>query len=158
MGSAFVHGTYPTLTAAQLGTAITLPTTGPTTTTCYMNPTPNLPLLDPVGNTDHRQPNRRPGPTRFRVLVDLSYGSTTQGWSTGPANVPTPFGVIPPVGPITVANALAAGTPQGFSAFMNDVSAEARAPSNLSLPSLTSIGSAGMGCRRCCCSPTRRPK
>jgi hypothetical protein len=44
----------------------------------------------------------------------LGYRSTTQGWSTGPANVPTPFGVIPPVSPITVAGALATGTQQGI--------------------------------------------
>jgi hypothetical protein len=145
-GSAFVHGSYPILTATQLGTAITLPTAGDTTTTYYMIPTPNLPLLDPVraipfiGNpiADLVQPD-------LRVLVDLGYGSTTQGWSTGPANVPTPFGVIPPVSPGAVVSALAAGTPQGFSAFMSDVSAEAQALSQPSPPSLTSMESGGMG-------------
>ena len=50
----------------------------------------------------------------LRVLVELGYGSTTQGWSTGLANVPTPFAVIPPVSPITVADALATGTQQGI--------------------------------------------
>jgi hypothetical protein len=145
-GSAFVHGSYPILTATQLDTAITLPTAGDTTTTYYMIPTPNLPLLEPVraipfiGNpiADLVQPD-------LRVLVDLGYGSTTQGWSTGPANVPTPFGVIPPVSPGAVVSALAAGTPQGFSAFMSDVSAEAQALSQPSLPSLTSMESGGMG-------------
>jgi hypothetical protein len=145
-GSAFVHGSYPILTATQLGTAITLPTAGDTTTTYYMIPTPNLPLLDPVraipfiGNpiADLVQPD-------LRVLVDLGYGSTTQGWSTGPANVPTPFGVIPPVSPGAVVSALAAGTPQGFSVFMSDVSAQAQALSQPSLPSFASMESGGMG-------------
>src|SRR5258705_7062484 len=90
-GSAFVHGSYPILTATQLGTAITLPTAGDTTTTYYMIPTPNLPLLDPVraipfiGNpiADLVQPD-------LTVLVDLGYGSTPQGWSTGRRNAPTP--------------------------------------------------------------------
>jgi hypothetical protein len=143
-GSAFVHGSYPTLTAAQLGTAIALPTSGDTTTTYYMIPTPNLPLLDPVraipllGNpiADLVQPD-------LRVLVNLGYGSTTQGWSTGPANVPTPFGVIPPVSPGAVMSALAAAAPQGFSAFVNDINTEAPMLSQLSFPSLTSMGSGG---------------
>jgi hypothetical protein len=148
MGSAFVHGSYPTLTQAQLHTAITLPTSGNTTTTYYMIPTQNLPLLDPVRAipilgtpiADLVQPD-------LRVLVDLGYGSTTQGWSTGPANVPTPFEVIPPVSPITVADALVAAAPQGTGAFTSDVSTGvAGIPSLLnSLPSLTSIGSGGTG-------------
>jgi hypothetical protein len=148
MGSAFVHGSYPTLMQAQLDTAITLPTSGNTTTTYYMIPTQNLPLLDPVRAipilgtpiADLVQPD-------LRVLVDLGYGSTTQGWSTGPANVPTPFGVIPPVSPITVADALVAAAPQGTGAFTTDLSTGvAGIPSLLnSLPSLASIGSGGTG-------------
>jgi hypothetical protein len=78
------------------------------------------------------------------VLVNIGYGSTTQGWSTGPANVPTPFGVIPPVPPGQIISALAAGTPQGFSAFMNDVNAEAPVLAhNLSLSSLRSAATGG---------------
>lgn len=134
MGIAFVHGTYPTLTSTA---GITLPTSGPTSTTYTMIPVQNLPLLDPVRAipvvgkpiADLLQPD-------LSVLVNIGYGSTTQGWSTGPANVPTPFGVIPPVTPGQVISALAAGTPQGISAFMNDVDA-------LGVPSLPSLASTG---------------
>jgi hypothetical protein len=149
-GIAFVHGTYPTLTPQQISTEIPLTNTvGPTTDQYFIIPTPNLPILDPlrlipvIGNplADLVQPD-------LTVLVNTGYGSTTQGWSTGPPNVPTPFGVIPPVGPITVANALVNAAPQGFSAFMNDVSAEAPImASNLSPAGLSSalMGSAGTG-------------
>src|SRR6202453_4878465 len=149
-GIAFVHGTYPTLTPQQISTEIQLTNTvGPTTDQYFIIPTPNLPILDPlrlipvIGNplADLVQPD-------LTVLVNTGYGSTTQGWSTGPPNVPTPFGVIPPVGPITVANALVNAAPQGFSAFMNDVSAEAPIMgSNLSPAGLSSalMGSAGTG-------------
>jgi hypothetical protein len=56
----------------------------------------DLPLLDPlrlipvVGNplADLLQPD-------MKVLVNLGYGSITDGWSQGPANVPTPFELFP---------------------------------------------------------------
>jgi PE-PPE domain/PE family len=149
-GIAFVHGTYPTLTPQQISTEIPLTNTvGTTTDQYFIIPTPNLPILDPlrlipvVGNplADLVQPD-------LTVLVNTGYGSTTQGWSTGAPNVPTPFGVIPPVGPITVANALVNAAPQGFSAFMNDVSAEAPVmASNLSPAGLSSalMGTGGVG-------------
>jgi len=149
-GIAFVHGTYPTLTPQQIATEIPLTNTvGPTTTTYNIIPTPNLPLLDPlraipvIGNplADLVQPD-------LTVLVNIGYGSTTQGWSTGPPNVPTPFGVIPPVSPASVLSALATGTPQGISAFMNDVNAEAPImASNLSPAGLSSalMGTGGIG-------------
>ncbi|WP_155770720.1 PE family protein, partial [Mycobacterium asiaticum] len=47
-GMVTVHTTYDSVTAAQLASAIVLPTQGPTTTTYYMIPTQNLPLLDPI--------------------------------------------------------------------------------------------------------------
>jgi PE-PPE domain/PE family len=149
-GIAFVHGTYPTLTPQQISTEIPLTNTvGPTTTTYNIIPTPNLPILDPlrdipvIGNplADLVQPD-------LTTLVNIGYGSTTQGWSTGPPNVTTPFGVIPPVSPITVANALVAGVPQGISAFGNDLSAEAPImASNLSPAGLSSalMGSGATG-------------
>jgi len=109
---------------------------------------PNLPLLEPlralpvIGNplADLVQPD-------LSVLVNLGYGSTTQGWSPGPANVPTPFGVIPPVSPGAVFSALAAGAPQGVNAFMGDVHVEAPiVAASLSPAGLTSmIASAGTG-------------
>jgi PE-PPE domain/PE family len=123
-GILYVHGTYPTLTAAQLGTAIHLTNTvGPVTTDYYMIPTQNLPILNPIRSipligapfADLIQPD-------LKVIVDLGYGSTTQGWSPGPPNVPTPFGIIPPVSLGEIGNALATAAPQGVSAFMADLS------------------------------------
>jgi hypothetical protein len=155
VGIVELHGTYPFFTATQLlptsmgGEAIPLTnTTVPTLTDYFILPTQNLPLLDPVraipliGNpiADLVQPD-------LRVLVDLGYGSTTQGWSPNPPNVPTPFGVIPPVSPITVAGALATGTQQGISAFANDISAMMSSPPNLSPAGLSStlMGSLATG-------------
>ena len=73
-----------------------LDTVGDTLTNYYMIPVDDLPLLDPlrlipvVGNplADLLQPD-------MKVLVDLGYGSITDGWSQGPANVPTPFELFP---------------------------------------------------------------
>jgi len=122
-GILYVHGTYPTLTAAQLGTAIHLTNTvGPTSTDYYMIPTEHLPILNPVRSipiigtpiADLIEPD-------MRVLVNIGYGNTTHGWSDGPPNVPTPFGVIPPVSLPEVASALATATPQGINAFTADI-------------------------------------
>jgi hypothetical protein len=155
LGIQYVHGTYASInpnalpqgdTMIELPGSATLPG-GTGATNYYMISQPNLPLLDPVraipiiGNpiADLAQPD-------LAVLVNLGYGSTAQGWSTGPANVPTPFGVIPPVSPIDVAGALAAGTQQGMSAFAGDISAGiAGIPSpNVSLPDMSSIGMSGV--------------
>jgi hypothetical protein len=154
LGIQYVHGTYASInpnalpqgdTMIELPGSATLPG-GTGATNYYMIAQPNLPLLDPVraipiiGNpiADLAQPD-------LAVLVNLGYGSTAQGWSTGPANVPTPFGVIPPVSPIDVAGALAAGTQQGMGAFAGDISAGiAGIPSpNVSLPDMSSIGMSG---------------
>jgi PE-PPE domain len=143
-----LHGTYPFFSGDQILNAIQLTNTvGTPLTQYYILPTQNLPLLDPVraipaiGNpvADLLQPD-------MRVLVDLGYGSTTQGWSPDPPNVPTPFGVIPPVSAGSVAGALAAGTQQGFGAFASDIRAEIASPPALSLPSPTAItGLVGTG-------------
>ncbi|MGH3595986.1 MAG: PE-PPE domain-containing protein [Mycobacterium sp.] len=96
-----VHGTYPNLTPAELGTAEQLPTSPgyypDGLTHYYMIPTQDLPLLDPlrdylpvVGNplADLSQPD-------LRVLVDLAYGD-------GYANVPTTAGLLPLFNPVVV--------------------------------------------------------
>lgn len=140
-----LHGTYPFFSGDQILNAIQLTNTvGTTQTQYYILPTQNLPLLDPVraipliGNpvADLLQPD-------LRVLVDLGYGSTTQGWSPDPPNVPTPFGVIPPVSAGSVVSALAAGTQQGIGAFASDIQAEIAAPPALSLPNPTAIAGTG---------------
>jgi hypothetical protein len=151
LGIVYLHGNYPYLTPDQiLGATQLTNTVGPTQTDYFIVPTHNLPLLEPlravpiIGNpiADLVQPD-------LRVLVDLGYGSTTQGWSPDPPNVPTAFGVIPPVSPGAVLSALSTGTQQGIADFAHDVSdGIAGVPSlpNVALSSLTStIGSAGTG-------------
>jgi hypothetical protein len=87
-----------------------------------MIPTNNLPLLEPLrwipfGNplADLLQPD-------LTVLVNLGYGSTTQGWSPGPPNVPTPFGLFPTnINPVDVGTALAQGIPVGVTNAISDL-------------------------------------
>ncbi|MDD4867888.1 MAG: PE-PPE domain-containing protein, partial [Mycobacterium sp.] len=111
-GMLFTHTTYASLTPQQISSATNLGTYGDTT--YYMIPNSNLPLLDPLrwipfGNplADLLQPD-------LKVLIDLGYGSTTQGYSPGAPNIPTPFGLYPTnVNPADVLSALAQGVPQG---------------------------------------------
>lgn len=125
-GMVTVHSGYETLTPAQLSSAVLLPTQGPTTTTYYMIPTQNLPLLEPVrfipyvGDplADLLQPVLRP-------LVNWGYGNPDYGWSTGAANVPTPFGFLPPPSDtLALGPALINGIPQGISAAANTLYAQ----------------------------------
>jgi hypothetical protein len=124
-GIAFVHGTYLTLTPTQLASAFPLSQSGaPSMTTYMMIPTQNLPLLDPVraipviGNplADLVQPD-------LRYLVNWGYGNPNFGWSTGPADVATPFGFLPPLSDTTALGPdLIIGTQQGMTAFVGDLS------------------------------------
>ena len=109
--------------------------------TTYMGiPTKNLPLLDLVravpviGNpiADLVQPD-------LRYLVNWGYGDPNSGFSTGPADVPTPFGFLPPLSATTALGPLLiSGTQQGIGAFIGDLSA-LTPPSAQSLSSLTSL-------------------
>jgi len=93
--------------------------------TTYMGiPTENLPLLDPVRGipvigkpiADLLQPD-------LRYLVNWGYGDPSSGFSTGPADVPTPFGFLPPLSATTALGPdLISGTQQGIGAFANDLS------------------------------------
>jgi hypothetical protein len=119
-GIAFDHTAYVDITPQQISGATDLGTFG--NTTYYMIPTNNLPLLEPLrwipfGNplADLLQPD-------LTVLVNLGYGSTTQGWSPGPPNVPTPFGLFPTnINPATVGTALAQGIPVGVTNAISDL-------------------------------------
>lgn len=55
------------------------------------------------------------------MLINLGYGNPDFGWSTAPANVPTPFGLFPNVSMSTLFGDLAAGTKAGLSAFEADL-------------------------------------
>ncbi|KZS58847.1 hypothetical protein A4G26_01740 [Mycobacterium kansasii] len=142
LGALYVHPQYPVLTSAQVATAVQLPTQGPTMTTYYMIPTQDLPLLEPLralplGNTiaDLIQAD-------LKVIVNLGYGNPDYGYSTGPANVPTPFGLFPDVSPGVVVADLISGTQQGIGAAASDLSAwhvptGTLAPNPLALSGLT---------------------
>jgi hypothetical protein len=121
-GYSVLHGTYPTLTPAQVASAVQLPTSpGYTGSTQYYELlTQNLPLLQPirdipfVGNpiADVVQPD-------LRVLVDLGYGSYGPGLNY--ANIPTPAGLFEVVDPFTTIPDLARGAVQGPQAALVDL-------------------------------------
>ncbi|WP_052956804.1 PE-PPE domain-containing protein [Mycolicibacter heraklionensis] len=127
-GFLFVHPTAGNLTPEQIASAIELPTDPAygTATTYYMVPTENLPLLEPlralpiIGNplADLIQPD-------LRVLVNLGYGDPDFGYSTGPANVPTPAGFLPNVDLIDLLTDLVKGAQQGWNDAFNSVTFEA---------------------------------
>ncbi|MGF2947464.1 PE family protein [Mycobacterium sp. Lab-001] len=142
-GIAFVHGTYLTIPATQISQAITLPTSPGYDggSTYYMIPTQNLPLLDPlraipgIGNplADLLQPD-------LRYLVNWGYGDPNYGYSTGYANVATPFGVLPPLNAtLALGPDLLNGAYQGMVAAGGDLSAQGLPPLNLSAAALPSL-------------------
>jgi hypothetical protein len=95
-GMIYEHLTYLNVDSGQIQDAVPLETTGDSLANYYMIPVNDPPLLDPlrlipvVGNplADLLQPD-------MTVLVNLGYGSITDGWSQGPANVETPFDLFP---------------------------------------------------------------
>jgi hypothetical protein len=108
--------------------------------------TPNLPLLDPlraiplVGNplADLLQPD-------LRYLVNWGYGDPAFGYSTAPANVPTPFGLFPPLSATTaLPRDLLLGIPQGISAAGRDVLAEGMSGLSLVNHSLSGLSLSGI--------------
>lgn len=114
-----VHTTYADLTPQQIASATLLDTQGPTTNQYYMIRHPDLPLLDPVRAIPViGEPIAALVQPNLKVLVNLGYGHPDFGYSTSPANVPTPFGLFPDVPPGVVANALVAGTQQGVNDFL----------------------------------------
>lgn len=93
VGLVLMHDSYLGLSADDIANAIQLETTpGDSLTNYYMIPSATLPLLDllrvnPVwGNplADLLEPS-------MRILVNLGYGSLTEGWNQGPANMLTSF-------------------------------------------------------------------
>jgi hypothetical protein len=93
------HLAYFGIPQEQIADDIQLPTSAADTLTNYYEiPAVSLPLLDPLrlipflGNplADLLQPD-------VSVLVNLGYGSVTQGWDPGDADVQTPLGFLPPL-------------------------------------------------------------
>jgi hypothetical protein len=120
------HAAYPILSPEQISDAILLPgseaLTGEGLTNYYMIPAEVLPLLAPlqlipvVGQPlyDLLEPDTA-------ILVNLGYGSITDGWDQGPANIPTTFGILPDMNWGDVLTALENGIPQGIQAAEADL-------------------------------------
>ncbi len=135
------HFDYTNLTSTQVQNAIPLTTSGATMTNYYMIPTNGLPLLDAtrnipiIGNpiADLLQPD-------LTYLVNLGYGDPLYGWSTSPANVPTPLGLFPPLKSFEeLPGLLLNGATQGVHDFIGDFTGTG--PNPVTLPSLSSITS-----------------
>jgi hypothetical protein len=149
-GIYYVHGTYPgNPSALPPGYNIQqLPTSPGYTgvTNYYMITTPNgVPLLDPVraipiiGNpiADLLQPD-------LTTIINLGYGNPNFGWSQGPADVQTYFGLFPHVSQQLIAQDLITGAHQGATAFVSDIHAEATGMSLASVShSLTTVAGTG---------------
>ncbi|MFL0277104.1 PE-PPE domain-containing protein [Mycobacterium sp. SMC-19] len=142
LGIIYEHTIYPNLTAEQLGTAIELPMSEgyDGNTQYFMIPSEILPLLMPLQSIpvvgmplyDLLEP-------AMRVLVNLGYGSITDGWSSGPADVASTFELFPTdLDWGEVLTALANGAQEGWTNFVDDLS-------NLTFPSAADFlgGSAG---------------
>ncbi|WP_231513353.1 PE family protein [Mycobacterium paragordonae] len=122
MGYFYLHPTYQYLTAAEVGSALLLPTAPGYTgnTQYYMWLTQNLPLLQPIRDipllgpplADLIQPD-------LRVLVDLGYGNI--GIGADYPNVPTPARLWQVIDPFTVTFDLAKGAVQGPQAALVDI-------------------------------------
>jgi PE-PPE domain len=126
LGLFLAHFTYLDLTPEQISSAILLPgseaLTGEGLTDYYMIPNDNLPILEPlllipgIGQPLHDllEPDTR-------ILVNLGYGSITEGWNQGPANEPTTFGLFPDINQAQLSDALSNGWQQGVTDALNDL-------------------------------------
>jgi PE-PPE domain len=126
LGLFFEHFTYLNITPDQINNAIPLPgseaLTGEGLTDYYMIPNDNLPILEPlllipgIGQPlyDLLEPDTQ-------ILVNLGYGSITEGWNQGPANVPTTFGLSPDINQTQLSDALSNGWQQGLTAALHDL-------------------------------------
>ena len=126
LGFFFEHFTYLDITPQEINSAVPLPgseaLTGEGLTDYYMIPNDNLPILQPlllipgIGQPlyDLLEPDTQ-------ILVNLGYGSITEGWNQGPANVPTTFGLFPDVNQTQLSDALSNGWQQGVTDALHDL-------------------------------------
>src|SRR5271163_432948 len=126
LGLFFEHFTYLNITPAEINSAVLLPgseaLTGEGLTDYYMIPNDNLPILEPlllipgIGQPlyDLLEPDTQ-------ILVNLGYGSITEGWNQGPANVPTTFGLYPDIDQTQLSEALSNGWQQGVTDALHDL-------------------------------------
>lgn len=122
-GLLFEHLAYLGLTPQQISDAIPLETTGDSLTSYFMVPSETLPILDPLLMTpiigqplyDLLEPD-------MSILVNLGYGSITDGWNQGPADLVTTVNWgLPDMDWNQVFAALDTGAQQGWEAFTADL-------------------------------------
>jgi hypothetical protein len=123
LGIFFEHLGYLGLTPEQINDATQLPTSAADTlTNYYMIPADSLPLLDPLLLLPLGKPLYDLLEPDISVLVNLGYGSITEGWSPGDADVPTTFGLFPPLSVLEqVPQALATGLQKGITDAITDL-------------------------------------
>jgi hypothetical protein len=148
-GLLFEHLAYLGLTPQQISDAIPLETTGDSLTSYYMIPSETLPILDPllmmpiIGQPlyDLLEPDTS-------ILVNLGYGSITEGWNAGPADtVSTVNWGLPDMDWNQVFAALDTGAQQGWDAFTADLANPAtyQVEPLVDSPALTQLISAEYG-------------
>ena len=148
-GLLFEHLAYLGLTPQQIADAIPLATTGDSLTSYYMLPSETLPILDPLLLTpivgqplyDLLEPDTS-------ILVNLGYGSITDGWNQGPADLVTTVNWgLPDMDWNQVFSALDTGAQQGWDAFTADLSNPATYQMEplVDSPALTTLISAEYG-------------
>jgi PE-PPE domain len=120
------HFLYLDIAPAQIDSATLLPgseaLTGEGLTDYFLIPSAGLPILEPlllipgIGQPiyDLLEPDTR-------ILVNLGYGSITEGWNQGPANDPTTFGLYPDINQTQLDDALSNGWQQGVTDALHDL-------------------------------------
>ncbi len=126
LGFFLAHFTYLDLSPEQVDNAILLPGSEALTaeglTDYYMIANDTLPILEPlllipgIGQPlyDLLEPDTQ-------ILVNLGYGSITEGWNQGPANDPTTFGLYPDINQTQLSDALSNGWQQGVTDALHDL-------------------------------------
>jgi hypothetical protein len=131
------HGIYLSIPATVINNAIPLTQSGaPSSTTYYMIPLNGhdgqfalpypenlLPMVQPlVGIPVVGKPLADLLNPILTPLVNWGYGDPNFGWSTSPADVPTPIGFLPPLSAtMALGPLLVSGTQQGVNAFVSDL-------------------------------------
>jgi hypothetical protein len=136
LGIDFVHPDYIAthvapgqgITPAEIADAVKLPTSAgyDGDTTYYEIPDPHQLPLGIIIQDIFGKPVADLLDPDLRVLVNLGYGTNPDiGWSTAPANEPTPLALFPSLDSEqlnTIVQALEAGATKGFDDFMADLS------------------------------------
>jgi PE-PPE domain-containing protein len=125
LGFFFAHFEYLDITPAQIDNAILLPgseaLTGAGLTDYYMIPNGTLPILEPLLLIPGAQALYDLLEPDTRILVNEGYGSITEGWNQGPANVATTFGLFPNIDQTQLSDALSNGWQQGVTDAIHDL-------------------------------------